>query len=154
MSAFYFDTSALVKRYSPENGSGWVRLLVASSNNIIVTSELTLVEVAATLAAKHRAPGGITQNERDETLALFLHHCITEYQLLSMSRAVTDLAVTLTQNHRLRGYDAVHLAAALQANAALTASGLSMLTFVSGDADQLMAAALEGMLTDNPNSHP
>lgn len=150
MSAFYFDTSALVKRYSPENGSAWVSTLIASADNLVITSELTVVEVAATLAAKHRAPRGITQQERDEALALFLHHCITAYHLLATTQKIIDLAVVLSQNHRLRGYDALHLATALQANSVLLASGVPSLVFVSADNDQLTAAAVEGLLAENP----
>ncbi len=64
MSIFYLDASAVVKRYSPEPGSGWVKLLTASeAEHTVILSEITLAEVAAALAAKHRAPGGITRVE-------------------------------------------------------------------------------------------
>jgi hypothetical protein len=67
---------------------------------------------------------------------------------------VVEQAVQLTQRHRLRGYDAVQLATALDANATLVAAGLPALTFVAADDDLLAAARAEGLDADNPNLHP
>ena len=59
--------------------------------------------------------------------------------------------MSLTQRHRLRGYDAVQLASALTANRTLTGAGLAVLTFVAADNDLLVAAQSEGMVAENPN---
>ena len=155
MSHFYLDASAMVKRYSPETGSAWVKALTdPPAGHTIILSEITLAEVAAALAAKHRAPGGITQKERDDALALFLSHCDAEYELIAISRFIIDQAVSLTQNHKLRGYDAVQLATALVANEALTAAGLSGLTLVAADHDLLTAAHAKDLDAENPNRYP
>jgi predicted nucleic acid-binding protein len=155
MSHFYLDASAVVKRYSPETGSAWVKAqTVPLAGHTIVLSEITLAEVAAALAAKHRTPGGITQKARDDAVALFLNHCDAEYTLVAITRFIIDRAVNLTQDHKLRGYDAVQLATALIANETLTAAGLSRLTFVAADDDLLVAADAEGLLTENPNFYP
>jgi len=155
MSHFYLDASAAVKRYSLETGSAWVRALADPlAGHTIVLGEITLAEVAAAFAAKHRAPGGITRGERDRALALFLGHCDIEYELIALSRYTIDRAVHLTQNYRLRGYDAVQLATALIANEALVAAGLPALTFVAADNDLVGAANTEGLATDNPNLYP
>jgi predicted nucleic acid-binding protein len=115
LSYFFLDASAVVKRYSSEIGSAWIRTLTESpADHNIVLGEITLAEVAAALAAKHRAPGGTSQQERDEALALFLSHCDSEYTLVTISREVIERAVQLTQSYRLRGYDAVQLATALR----------------------------------------
>ena len=155
MSHFYLDASAVVKRYSPETGSDWVRALTdPPTGHTIVLSEITLAEVAAALAAKHCTPGGITQKERDDALALFLSHCDTEYELIALSRFIVDRAVSLTQNHKLRGYDAVQLATALAVNEALVAASLPALTFVAADHDLLTAANAEGLDAENPSHYP
>ena len=155
MSYFYLDASAVGKHYSPETGSAWVKALTdPPAGHTIVLGEITLAEVAADLAAKHRAPGGITQEERDDALAIFLSHCDTEYELIALNRFIIDRAVSLTQNHKLRGYDAVQLATALVANEALTAAGLSGLTFVAADHDLLTAANAEGLEAEDPNRYP
>jgi hypothetical protein len=58
--------------------------------------------------------------------------------------------VDLTQRYRLRGYDAVQLAAGLTANQELQAGGHPALVLVSADNDLLAAAQGEGLATDNP----
>jgi hypothetical protein len=154
VSHFYLDASAVVKRYSPETGSAWIKALVEPpAGHIIVLSEMTLAEVAAALAAKHRAPRGITRGERDRALGLFLSHCDATYELIALSRRIIDRAVKLTQNHKLRGYDAVQLATALITNEALTAASLPPLTFVAADDDLVGAADTEGLATVNPNRY-
>jgi predicted nucleic acid-binding protein len=62
--------------------------------------------------------------ERDNAAALFLNHCHTDYELIAVNRAIIDRAVNLALHHKLRGYDAVQLATALVATAALTAAAL------------------------------
>jgi predicted nucleic acid-binding protein len=105
VSRFYLDTSAVVKRYLPETGTAWIRTLTdPASGHTIILGEITLVEVAAALAARHRAPAGITHQERDEALALFLRHYMNEYEVTAINRPILTRAVNLTQNHRLRGY--------------------------------------------------
>lgn len=155
MSNYYLDVSAVVKRYNPETGSIWVKELTDPlAGNTVILGEIALAEVSAALAAQHRAPDGITREERDQALALFLSHCETGYELMAISRFIIDLAVSMTQNHKLRGYDAVQLATALVANEALTVAGLSRLTFVAADHDLLTAANAEGLATDDPNRYP
>lgn len=155
MNRYYLDASAVVKRYASETGSSWVRALAdPQAGHSILLSELTLAEVAAALAAKQRAPNGITLQERDSALALFLGQCSTQYHLVAPTRTAIDRAVGLTQNHRLRGYDALQLAVALTANDALKAAQAGELIFVCADDDLLTAAQAEGIVVDNPNSHP
>jgi predicted nucleic acid-binding protein len=70
VTEYYLDASALVKRYADEAGSVWIRQITdIEAGHTILLAEITLVEVAAALAAKHRAPGGITQEQRDRALS-------------------------------------------------------------------------------------
>lgn len=155
MSDFYLDSSAIVKRYSPEAGSGWVKAITDPiTEHDITLAEITLAEVAAAFAAKARPPGGITTKERDHALVDFLRDCDEHYDLLSICRDVIDLAVSLTQRHKLRGYDVVQLAGAIIVNKALLAEGLPSLIFVSADEDSLEAAQAEGLPIENPNLYP
>jgi predicted nucleic acid-binding protein len=124
MSVLYFDSSALVKRYLTETGSGWVTTLTDPTvGNTIVSAEITRVEVAAAFAGRQRAPDGITLAERDMLFRLLVQHCLAEYTIVPMSTIIIDRAMHLTQNHRLRGYDAVQLAVALIVNEQYTAAG-------------------------------
>jgi predicted nucleic acid-binding protein len=155
VSAFFLDSSALVKRYLTETGSGWVLAFTdPAAGHAISIAELTQVEVAAALAARHRAPGGITRAERDAAVGLLARHCAGEYTLVPASRAILDRAVDLTQRHRPRGYDAVQLATALAVEASLRVAGLPALTFVAADVDLVAAARAEGLGADDPNLHP
>ena len=155
MTTFYFDASALVKRYSPEIGTDWMQSLMGPiPGHSVLTAEFTLAEVAAAISAKQRASPGITLEERDHILADFGFHCQREYRLLVVDRLIVDLAVELTKYYRLRGYDAIHLATALTVNSRLRAWGLQPLTLVAADNDLLKAARAEGLVTENPNDHP
>jgi predicted nucleic acid-binding protein len=56
LSDYFLDASALVKRYMTEASSKWVSQLTdPAANNTILIAEITMAEVAAALAAKHRA---------------------------------------------------------------------------------------------------
>jgi len=125
MSVFYLDSSAVVKRYSPEIGSAWVKAITdVRAGHTLMFSEITLAEVAAAFAAKSRAPQGLSIRWRDLALKRFLADCADQYQLLGVERKIIDLAVKLTQRRKLRGCDAIHLAAALSANKELLSKQL------------------------------
>lgn len=154
MSVFYLDTSAIVKRYFPEPGTVWIQALAdPGSGHTLILGELTLAETAAVIAAKQRASSGITLTQRDAILQRFLQHCNDEYVLVPVERAIVDQAVLLTQRHRLRGYDAVHLAAALTTNMYYLNAGMSGLTFVAADDDLIVAARAEGLSAENPHAY-
>ena len=73
------------------------------------------------------------------------------YQIVPVSFERVDEAIELTARHKLRGYDAVHLACALHINRALLTSNLSPLVLVAADDVLLKAAQTEGLHTENPN---
>jgi hypothetical protein len=155
MRTFYLDSSALAKRYLTEIGSAWVTTLVdPAGGNTIVVAEITRVEVAAALSARQRATQGLSLVERNRLFQLLVLHCTTEYTIIPITAAMIDQAMLLTQNHRLRGYDAVQLATALDVQAATLATGLPGLTFLAADDDLITAARTEGLPADNPRAHP
>jgi len=59
----------------------------------------------------------------------------------------------LAERYGLRGYDSVHLAAALIVADLQRGMGRSLLTFVSADAVQRQAAAAEGLPVENPSAY-
>lgn len=149
MSSFFFDSSALVKRYLTETGSVWVGGLTdPAAGHSIVIAEITRVEIAAAFAARHRLTGGITQDERDRLFRLLVQHCTQEYQIVPVSTVVIDQAMGLTQRYRLRGYDAVQLASAL-----VVARSLAGVILISADHDLIAAAQAEHLTADNPNAY-
>jgi predicted nucleic acid-binding protein len=150
----FLDASALVKRYVDETGSAWIRSITdPTGGHSILLAEISIAEVTAALAAKQRAPKGLTNEERERAVARFLLDCDGAFLLVPVNRRVIDLAVDLAPSHRLRGYDAVQLAAALAVQVELTSAGRGPLTFVAADVDLLMAGRVEGLATDNPLDH-
>ncbi len=155
MEAYFFDTSALVKRYVAEPGSGWViehcRL---EAGHTIIISQATLVEVVATLCRKARELNSrqlISIDDRDKYIALFRQDVRKQYNVARVTTAIYTLAGDLCRLHRLRAYDAVQLACALEARNKLAALEIPTLTFVSADTELLSMAYAEGLGIENPN---
>ncbi len=106
----YLDASALVKRYVAEPGSAQVESLIAGAR-AIGTAVVSRAEVAAALAKAARV-GLITREGATKALGAFSadwEHLIR----LQLGEPLAARAATLAWEHGLRGYDAVHLAAAL-----------------------------------------
>jgi uncharacterized protein len=96
----------------------------------------------------------LTPDQYAEIAADFAALCLTEYQFIELTPAVVARARHLLEQHALRAYDAVQLAAALTARDSLVSAGLPAPVFISSDDRLLTAAQLEGLLADNPNLHP
>jgi uncharacterized protein len=77
-----------------------------------------------------------------------------DYEIVEVTEALVNTAMTLAERHGLRGYDAVQLAADLKLQTALTASGLPTLALVSADAELNTAAAAEELVVEDPNLYP
>ena len=156
MSIYYCDTSALVKLYIPESGSQWMKQIVLAQNqegypqNVLNIVQIGIVEAAAAVA-RHERMGSLTTERRKRLYRLILRDSKSKFQIFAITETLIYLAAALTQGHPLRGYDAVHLAAALELNKHLTANQLPPITFVSADEKLCQAAAGEGLQTENPN---
>ena len=153
MSAYYFDTSALVKRYAAEVGSAWVRSVMARhSGNVIYTSVIAQPEVLSALQRKMRE--GQLDRDRAQTLSQRVAtHFAHSYALVAITPLVVTDACELLQHHVLRAYDALHLACAMAVRRALQQNGLSAPSFVAADSALLAAATAEGFIVDNPLLH-
>jgi len=154
MGAYYFDSSALVKRYADETGSLWVRSLTdPQARHDIFTAHITGIEVVAAIARKTRM-GEIAAHDATTALSTFKSHFKTQYQIVVMTTGIVDRAMELAEQHRLRGYDAAQLASALVVQAELAASGVNELVFTSADTDLNAVAQVEKLSVQNPNDHP
>ena len=150
----YLDTSALVKRYVSEPGSAWLSTVGdPEADHTIVTALITWAEAAAAFARKYRE-GNLSSLDYSGILKDLAHDFVHEYVIVEVDQALVELAVGLTMRQKLRGYDAVQLAAALTLNDTLISGQFSPLTFIAADDDLLEAARAEGLLIDNANDHP
>jgi predicted nucleic acid-binding protein len=152
--AYFFDSSAIIKRYVEEKGSDWV---VGSTDPVagssVYVSAITGVEVVAALARKRKA-NDIDPLLADAAFRQFYDHFYREYFVINITDSVIARSIERANAHALRGYDAVQLGAALEINARRASLGLATpLIFVTADHELFAAAVGEGLLTDNPNTH-
>lgn len=153
MTTYYVDTSALVKRYIDEVGSGWVRAMFSQSPPpSVIVVHLVIVEMTSALARRRR-DGTLTPAEYAQIQDAFRADCLNEYRIVTAVDGIIDEATRLLERYPLRAYDAVHLAAAVIANQHLLADGLTPLIFLSADDHLNDAASAEGFAVDNPNHH-
>lgn len=154
MATYYLDSSALVKRYVAEVGSGWLQTIVApGADHLLLTSRITTVEVASALARRRRE-SSLSPAEYADAVRAFRYDTLTQYKLIEVDVRVSDLAGDLADRYPLRAYDAVQLASASEANRILRVLSLPPLIFLSADNRLIAAALAEGLIADNPNAHP
>jgi predicted nucleic acid-binding protein len=150
LTAFFADTSALIKRYITEIGSAWVTgWIEPTAGNTIIISEITTVEVFSALTRRQHE-GDLSTHAVNLLRSDFLMHVEKEYLVISLESDLLHQSRDLIAKHPLRTLDAIQLASALRAGAVL---GIP-LTFVSADRNLLAAAAAEGLTTEDPNIHP
>lgn len=135
----YVDTSVVLKLLvDDERGGDAVERLWLGSD-YLVCAEIGYAEARAALAAAHRNARLTT---RSHALAKAeLEGLWAQVEVVVVNTALVRSAGELAEREKLRGYDAVHLAASLTSGAAV---------FASSD-DRLLAAARRHKLaTSNP----
>jgi predicted nucleic acid-binding protein len=150
--AYFLDSSALVKRYVIEPGTPWVRGLTRyRKSTYLYIALITAVEVTSAIARRR----GVTLSaaQASSLLSRFRKHLAGRCLPSQITPALVSEAVTLANRHRLRAYDAVQLAAALDVHRDWSANRLGAFVFVSADRD-LNAATAEGLAVEDPSAHP
>jgi predicted nucleic acid-binding protein len=105
----YLDASSLVKRYVAEPGSAEVRDAISRAD-VVGTSLISRPEVSAVLAKGVRMDV-LKEEEASACLQVFCEEW-PDLVRVQVTEMVVSRADTLAWEHGLRGYDAVHLAAA------------------------------------------
>lgn len=150
---YYFDSSALVKRYVAETGTDWIRRLSSpEAGNILYTARMSGAEITAALFRKTRE-GALSDPDCQAAVTKFKDDFRRRYQIVEITEQLVDKAIHLIETHGLRGYDAVQLAAALQLQATREALSLPPIHFVCADDRLNQAADGEGLVPENPNQH-
>lgn len=106
----YLDASALVKRYVAEAGSADVGRLLTRAE-AVGTATVSRAEVAAALARAYRT-NVLRYHEAQSALQVFAAEW-DDIIRIQLTESVVRRAAALAWDHALRGYDAIHLAAAL-----------------------------------------
>jgi predicted nucleic acid-binding protein len=133
----YVDTSVLIKLLVDEPGSSSAAQLWQASGSVVSVA-LVQVEARAALAGAARA-GRLSAAQHRRTTAS-LHVLLDQMDLVEVTTDLIDAASELAEAERLRGYDAMHLAAALLATEVMA----------SADHDLCAAAARRGLAVANP----
>jgi uncharacterized protein len=152
---YYFDSSALVKRYISERGTAWVLGITdPGAGNIIFAARITAVEVVSAITRAARV-GSVTSADAFSAKTNFRHDYLNQYRAMEITAGLITRAIALAEQYALRGYDAVQLAAAVETQAYnLSSGGLPVLTLISADAALNSAATAEGLTVEDPNNHP
>jgi len=154
MARYFFDSSGIVKRYISETGTAWIQnLCLPSRGNDLYAAHVTGAEAVAAIMRRTRR-GEISSTDAAAAITSLQSHLRQGYIPVFITESLAQRAMSLVQAHRLRGYDAIQLAAALEIAAELSALGFSSPIFVSADNDLNAAATAEGLCVDNPNAHP
>ncbi len=106
----YLDASALVKRYVEEAGSAQVSRLIAQAQ-LAGTCVITRAQVVAAFGKAVRTKT-LTHDQATQAVRAFRAQW-SDVIRLQLSETIIARADALAWEHGLRGYDAVHLAAAL-----------------------------------------
>jgi len=120
----YVDTSTLLKRLLAEAGSDEADI-IWNAADVLVSAVTVVVESRAALAAAQRA-GRLTAAEHDDAKAELVD-LFEEITFVDITDALIAEAAELAEAEALRGYDAVHLAAALAIGASVLTSADSAL---------------------------
>ncbi len=153
MSAYFFDTSGLVKRYIAETGSGWViGLIKQSANNIIFIASITGVEVVSAIARRRKGLS-LSQSQATKAIFRFQRDFRRRFVEIPLKSQLVEDAMTTADKYELRGYDAVQLASAIDTNHLRLKRNLSPIIFISADNNLNSAALAAGLAVDNPNNH-
>jgi len=139
----YLDSSALVKRYTEEAGTDFVKSILATSG-LITTSKLTYPEILSALMRKVRS-GEIEKKT--------FHGIVDKFDkdwdhilVLDFHNDLLPIVKTLIEKHPLKAADAIHLSSALW----LKLSSKAEVTFVASDSNLLKAAEAEKLQVMNP----
>ncbi len=153
MAAYFFDSSALVKRYARETGTPrMISLFRRAAGHRLYVARITGVEVTAAITRKARG-AHLTTHEADRAIARLRRELGSRLRIVEITPALLNDAMRLAEKYALRGYDAVQLAAVLEANNERGRRGLAPLTVIASDSELLAASAAEGSATDDPNNH-
>ena len=140
---YFFDSSALSKRFHFEPGSPLVNQIFTSSGNYIFTSRLAVVELTSVAAIRVRT-GTMTVDQADAYLrtvadGIGSRRFVSQRLLDGDLARAKELLMRHARENRLRTLDALHLATAIRRRAS---SGVDC--FVTADRTLATVAALEG----------
>lgn len=144
MKFYFFDTSALVKRYHSEKGTEAIDRIFSENDEAIVISSICITEMVSALSRK-KEERAISKEDLDAALSKFFHDAIKDFLILELDDGHIKDSIVLVLKRNLRTLDALQLAVAI---------GLKDVNpvFVCADKKLVSAAEKEGIEAINPES--
>jgi predicted nucleic acid-binding protein len=144
VTAYFVDSSALVKRYVSEMGTTWLQsALDPQTHNPTIIARATWVEVLSAFARRQRE-GMLLPNQVAQAVRVFRYDLDTQYQVVELDRAIADMAGQLVGRYPLRAYDAIQLASALCLLPVFACVSSTSLVFLSAVVLNLRSAVVRG----------
>jgi predicted nucleic acid-binding protein len=109
MPLYFFDTSALVKRYHVEAGSEKVDEIFNDPEGIFTIASITIAEFASAFARKLNE-GIISEDDLRVCLSEFSKDMISLFWIIDLERNHINKSIPLIITHNLRTLDSLQLA--------------------------------------------
>lgn len=150
---FFFDASAVAKRYIAELGSELIDYLLENVRPQQCRALLIGAGEVLSILVRRRNAGILTNPDYQQAVVEFRHEVVDshEFLLATAEDHLVRASFGLIDKHSLNATDAVVLQAAVAIARSLTAED-DHLVFVAADARLLRAAAAEGLVTFNPET--
>lgn len=147
----FFDSSALVKAYLEEEGTGVVIGAFSRMSGRMFISDFVALEVLTSLRTAFR---DASREQWREVLAEFRADFVDAFNIVEVGPVVVGRAMRLVTAHRqarARSMDLLHLATALHLQAANPAADVTMIT---SDRDLATLSSECGLRTFDPSREP
>lgn len=154
MYYFYFDASALVKRYTEETGSDKVDFLFQNVPlNRLMCLAIGVAEVFS-ICARKRNDGRITRHHFEQAVGYLDSEIInieSDFETMPAQNILIWESIRLMDIHSINSVDAILLCSALNIAANLR-NEQNELVLIASDQRLLRAAQTEGLLCFNPET--
>ena len=156
MYHFYFDASALAKRYTDEVGSDKIDFFFDN----VPLQRLSCLTIGAIevfwICVRKQNDGRITNHQFERAITLLRGEVIntqSDFKTISVPDSLVWGSMDLIETHSLNSVDAMVLRSALDTATELRSIG-DRLVLVASDQRLLRAAQAEGLQTFNPELDP
>ena len=143
MAVFFFDTSALVKRYYSQKGTDAVDEIIETDQNRVVISSLSIIETVSPFRRKHNR-GELSKEAMDGLLSSFFQEALEEFLILPLEESILQFSFELILEDDLRTLDSLQLSAAISIE-----PEIEDFRFVCADSDLVSIAQKRGLSTVN-----
>jgi predicted nucleic acid-binding protein len=153
MNYFYFDASAIAKRYAPEVGNNLVNYLFNHITRKRLMCLITGVAEVISVLVRKKNEGSISVPDFSQALINLKNEIIyaVNFTTLSIEDSLVLSSLPLINKHSINSTDAVVLRSAL--NIAVELRNVKNdLIMIASDQRLLRAAKTEGLITFNPES--